>query len=216
MNKIARIELYHVRIPLDKPFYPSWIPGYPATDNRFDLVRITTEDGVEGYSAGPAISTERPGLGNLIAPYLLGHDATDIPLMLQRLREVGYLGVRANWMEPAFWDIKGKLENKPVCSLFGAKPEPVEVYASTGEIKDEAARVDEALKRYEEGFRTITGSTTLMSIRISAMSRPLRMPWETRWPLAWTPTRDGGSPSSMTPRSGTGPGPGILPMPAPI
>jgi L-alanine-DL-glutamate epimerase-like enolase superfamily enzyme len=155
MSKIARIELYHVRIPLDKPFYPSWIPGYPATDNRFDLVRITTEDGIEGYSAGPAISTERLGLGNLIAPYLLGHDATNIPLMLQRLREVGYLGVRANWMEPAFWDIKGKLENKPVCALFGANPEPVEVYASTGEIKDEAARVDEALKRYEEGFRTI-------------------------------------------------------------
>jgi len=43
MSKIATIEMYHVRIPLDKPFYPSWIPGYPATDNRFDLIRITTE-----------------------------------------------------------------------------------------------------------------------------------------------------------------------------
>jgi len=155
MTKISCIELYHVRIPLDKPFYPSWIPGYPATDNRFDLVKITTEDGVQGYSAGPAIASERLGLGNLIAPYLLGHDATNIDLMLQRLREVSYLGVRANWIEPAFWDIKGKLEDKPVYELLGGQRESVELYASTGEIKDEDSRVFEARKRYEEGFKTI-------------------------------------------------------------
>lgn len=155
MSKISCIELYHVRIPLEKPFYPSWIPGYPAIDNRFDLIKIITEDGIEGYSAGPAIASERLGLGNLIAPYLLGHDASDIDLMLQRLREVSYLGVRANWIEPAFWDIKGKLADKPVYELFGAKREPVELYASTGEIKDETSRVYEAQKRYEEGFRTI-------------------------------------------------------------
>lgn len=155
MSKISCVELYHVRIPLDKPFYPSWIPGYPAIDNRFDLIKITTEDGIEGYSAGPAIASERLGLGNLIAPYLIGHDATDIDLMLQRLREVGYLGVRANWIEPAFWDIKGKLENKPVYQLLGAQREPVELYASTGEIKDVDSRVFEARKRYSEGFKTI-------------------------------------------------------------
>ncbi|WP_299976192.1 mandelate racemase/muconate lactonizing enzyme family protein [Desulfobacula sp.] len=155
MSKISCIELYHVRIPLDKPFYPSWIPGYPAMDNRFDLVKITTEDGIQGYSAGPAIASERLGLGNLIAPYLLGHDATNIDLMLQRLREVSYLGVRANWIEPAFWDIKGKLEDKPVYKLLGGHRESVELYASTGEIKDKDSRVFEARKRYEEGFKTI-------------------------------------------------------------
>jgi len=155
MSNISCIELYHVRIPLDKPFYPSWIPGYPATDNRFDLIKVITKDGIEGYSAGPAIASERRGLGELIAPYLLGHDATDIELMLQRLREVSYLGVRANWIEPAFWDIKGKLENKPVYELLGGSREPVELYASTGEIKDEDSRIFEARKRYEEGFKTL-------------------------------------------------------------
>lgn len=155
MSRISSIDMYHVRIPLDKPFYPSWIPGYPATDNRFDLVRITTEDGIEGYSAGPAIASERSGLGYLIAPYLIGHDATDIDLMLQRLREIGYLGVRAGWIEPAFWDIKGKIEDKPVYELLGGRRQPVELYASTGEIKDEDSRVFEARKRAEEGFKTI-------------------------------------------------------------
>jgi L-alanine-DL-glutamate epimerase-like enolase superfamily enzyme len=155
MSKISCVELYHVRIPLDKPFYPSWIPGYPATDCRFDLIKITTEEGIEGYSAGPAIASERQGLGTLMASYLIGHDATDIDLMLQRIREFGYLGIRAGWIEPAFWDIKGKLENKPVYELLGARREPVELYASTGEIKDEDSRVFEANKRYDEGFKTI-------------------------------------------------------------
>ncbi len=155
MSKISCIEMYHVRVPLDTPLQPSWIPGYPATDNRFDLVRIITDSGVEGFSAGPAISTERKGLGHLIAPYLIDVDATDEKLVQQRLREVSYLGVRANWMEPAFWDIKGKLENKPVFELLGGKAEPVELYASTGEVKSPEERVEEVQKRYEEGFRTV-------------------------------------------------------------
>jgi len=155
MSRISRIELYHVRIPLDATFYPSWIPGYPQTENRFDMVRITTKSGVEGFSAGPAISTERKGLGELIAPYLIDVDAADIGLIQQRLREVSYLGVRANWMEPAFWDIRGKLENKPVYELLGGKNEPVELYASTGEVKSPQERIEEVQKRYEEGFKSV-------------------------------------------------------------
>ncbi|MBI9092920.1 MAG: mandelate racemase/muconate lactonizing enzyme family protein [Desulfobacterium sp.] len=155
MSIISEIELYHVRIPLKKTFYPSWIPGYPSTDNRFDLIRLVTKSGIEGYSAGPAISTERQGLGELIAPYLIGVDALDMDLVLQRLREVSYLGVRANWIEPAFWDIRGKIEDKPVYELFGGRTQPVELYASTGVIKSSEKRIEEAEKRYEEGFRTI-------------------------------------------------------------
>lgn len=68
--KIDRIELFHVAIPLSKPFYPSWIPGYPQTVNRFTLLRLTTDDGVQGISAGMAFEREREGLGGLIGPYL--------------------------------------------------------------------------------------------------------------------------------------------------
>lgn len=155
MTTISQIELYHVRIPLKKTFYPSWIPGYPSTDNRFDLICITTRSGVKGYSAGPAISNERRGLGDLIAPYLMGVDVFDMDLLVQRLREVAYLGVRANWIEPAFWDIQGKIKDKTVYELFGCKTETVELYASTGEVKTPEKCIEEAEQRYEEGFRTI-------------------------------------------------------------
>lgn len=108
-----------------------------------------------GHSAGPAIARERAGLGELLGPYLLGEDATDIALVQQRLREISYLGWRNWWIEPAFWDIKGKLAGKPVCELLGGAPRPVRVYASTGEVKAPAARIEEVEKRFEEGFRTV-------------------------------------------------------------
>ncbi len=155
MDTVARIELYHVAVPLPAPFYPSWIPGLPQTENRFTLIKVITEDGVEGYSAGPAMGREREGLGELLGPYLIGEDATDIGLIQQRMREVSYLGWRNYWVEPAFWDIRGKVEGRPVCELLGGKPCTVKLYASTGEVKSPEDRIREAEARYDEGFRAI-------------------------------------------------------------
>ncbi len=154
MSKVARIELFHVSVPLPASFYPSWIPGFPQTHNHFTLIKVITDDGVEGYSAGPAMGHERAGLGELLGPYLVGEEATDIPLVQQRIREMGYLGWRNYWVEPAFWDIKGKLANQPVYELLGGGPREVELYASAGEVKAPAARIEEAEARYAEGFRT--------------------------------------------------------------
>lgn len=155
MSTIARLELFHVAIPLPAPFYPSWIPGLPQTENRFTLLKVLTDDGVEGFSAGPAMGRERAGLGELLGPYLLGEDATDIDLIQQRLREVSYLGWRNPWVEPAFWDIKGKLAGKPVYELLGGTPATLTLYASTGELKTPADRIREAEARHDEGFRAI-------------------------------------------------------------
>ena len=153
-DRVARVELYHFSAPLPATFHPSWIPGFPQNENRATLIRVITQDGVEGWSAGPALAREREGLGQLLGPYLIGEDATDIALVQQRLRELGYLGWRNWWIEPAFWDIKGKIENKPLCSLLGAEPKSVTCYASSGEVRDPKARIKEAEARYAEGFRT--------------------------------------------------------------
>ena len=152
---VARVELYHFSAPLPATFRPSWIPGFPQNENRCTLIRVITEDGVDGWSAGPAIGKERDGLGNLVGPYLIGEDATDIHLMQQRLREIGYLGWRNWWIEPAFWDIKAKLAGVPVWRLLGGEPATVNLYASTGEVRDPKKRVKEAEERFDEGFRAI-------------------------------------------------------------
>jgi L-alanine-DL-glutamate epimerase-like enolase superfamily enzyme len=158
--KIDRIELFHVAIPLAKPFYPAWIPGYPQTANRFTLARLTTDDGVQGLAAGVAFEREREGLGSLLGPYLIGLDPTDIATARQRIREASYLGWRNFWLEAAFWDIRGKVEGQPVWRLLagpdGQRPAGrVEVYASTGEVHDPARRAEEVLRLREQGFRTV-------------------------------------------------------------
>jgi D-galactarolactone cycloisomerase len=154
--KIDRIELFHVAVPLPKPFYPSWIPGYPQTVNRFTLLQVTTDDGVKGLAAGMAFEREREGLGGLIGPYLIGLDPTDITAARQRLREVSYLGWRNYWMEAAFWDVRGKVEGKPVWALLGGKEGGrAEVYASTGEVHPPEQRAEEALRLREMGFKTV-------------------------------------------------------------
>jgi L-alanine-DL-glutamate epimerase-like enolase superfamily enzyme len=154
--KIDRIELFHVAIPLQKPFYPAWIPGYPQTANRFTLARLTTDDGVRGLAAGVAFEREREGLGSLLGPYLIGLDPTDIDAARQRMREASYLGWRNYWLEAAFWDIKGQVEDKPVWQLLGGRTGGrVPVYASTGEVHEPAQRAEEVLRLREMGFNTV-------------------------------------------------------------
>jgi L-alanine-DL-glutamate epimerase-like enolase superfamily enzyme len=154
--KITQIDLWHASIPLERAFYPSWIPGFPQTENRFTLVRLRTDDGLEGWSAGAALSTERSGLGSLLGPYLLGERADDIASIRQRIREMGYLGMRIGWLEAACWDIVGKARNAPVWQLLGGKPcESVELYASTGQVKRGAERVKELEQRLSEGFKAV-------------------------------------------------------------
>jgi L-alanine-DL-glutamate epimerase-like enolase superfamily enzyme len=161
MMKIDRIELFHVSIPLKKPFHPAWIPGYPQTANRFTLARLTTDDGAQGLAAGVAFEREREGLGSLLGPYLIGLDPTDIATGRQRIREAGYLGWHNFWLEAAFWDILGKVKEKPVWKLLGgespghAQSTRIPVYASTGEVHPPAQRANEVLGLREQGFKTV-------------------------------------------------------------
>ena len=87
--KITAIELYHVSVPLKETFWPTWIPGYPQTHNRFTLIKIMTDEGIEGYSAGSAMGKERQGLGDLLGGYLIGADPTDIDRIQSLLKQAG-------------------------------------------------------------------------------------------------------------------------------
>ena len=152
--KISTIELYHVSVPLKETFWPTWIPGYPQTHNTFNLIKLVTDDGIEGYSAGTAMGVEREGLGDLIGGYLLGSDPTDIDAIQGLLKQAGFLGWRNFWIEPACWDIMGKAAGKPVYELLGGSARPIQVYCSTGELHPAEKRVDELLALEERGYKT--------------------------------------------------------------
>lgn len=164
--RISQIDLWHVQVPLPGTFYPSWIPGFPQTENRFTLVRLRTEDGLEGFSAGPAMGTERQGLGSLLGPYLLGERADDLVSIRQRVREMGYLGVRLGWLEAACWDLVGKARKLPVWRLLAPDAPTtgdVKLYCSMGQVRsgaEHARRIEGALA---QGFDT-------MKLRVHSMT----------------------------------------------
>ncbi len=153
--KVEKIELYHVSIPLPEAFYPSWIPGYPQKFNRSTLLKITTDDGITGYSAGMAMEEEREGLGSLLGQYLIGQEVEKLDEVVQLLREASYLGWRNNWIEAAFWDLIGKKEGKPLYELLGGHGGKLEAYCSTGEIHDPKKRAEEVLALREMGFKIV-------------------------------------------------------------
>ncbi len=98
---------------------------------------------------------ERSGLGALLGPYLLGERADDIATIRQRIREMGYLGWKVGWMEPACWDILGKAAGKPVYELLGGAPGSVKLYASTGEVRTGAGAAEQIQARVAEGFEAV-------------------------------------------------------------
>lgn len=152
--QITSIELYHVAVPLRQTFWPTWIPGYPQTHNRFTLIKLGTDEGIEGYSAGAAMGIERQGLGDLLGGYLMGADPTNIGQVQDLLKQAGYLGWRNFWVEAACWDILGKKKGKPVYELLGGEARPIRVYCSTGEMHVPEKRVEELLAMRERGFQT--------------------------------------------------------------
>ena len=154
--KIERIDMWHVAVPLPAPFHPSWIPGFRQTENRFDLLRLTTASGIEGWSATPAMGRERDGWGQFLGSYFLGERADDLANVRQRIREMSYLGHRGGgWIEPACWDIIGKARKKPVYELLGGSGGQVDLYASTGELKSGPERAEEVAARVAEGFDAV-------------------------------------------------------------
>jgi L-alanine-DL-glutamate epimerase-like enolase superfamily enzyme len=150
--KITLIELYHVSVPLPATFWPTWIPGYPQTHNRFTLIRLGTDAGIEGWSAGAAMGRERQGLGDLLGGYLMGSDPTDIDRVQDLLKQAGFLGWRNFWIEPACWDIAAKAAGKPLYELLGGRPRPVEVYCSSGEMRPPGPRIEALQAMRARGF----------------------------------------------------------------
>jgi len=137
-GRIERIELWHVNVPMVAPFWPSWIPGYPQTHVVQTYARFVTSDGLVGETAGPAFTTERRGLGDLLGGFMLGMPADDMDGFRKRIREASYLGWRNWWLEAAMWDLAGKMAGKPVYKLLQEREQTVtraRVYASTGSLR---------------------------------------------------------------------------------
>ncbi len=153
--RIVNIHLRLLEYPLETPFYPAWLPGYPQTAHRVHLLTLETDEGIKGYAAGVAFMREGSGLQQLLMPFLFGRDPMQVEEVVQIARSATFLGLRLWWIEMAFWDIIGKAVGQPVYRLLGGYQERVKAYASTGELQSPEQRLDYIAEIYQMGIRAV-------------------------------------------------------------
>ena len=153
--RIERLELFHVASPLPAPLHVAAQPGVGQTHNELTFVRMTTDEGVVGESAGMTVSRFHAGLGDALGHFILGRDPLDIEGFGSVLDAGEALGIRLAWLEPALWDIAGKVKGEPVYRLLGGTRTRIKAYASTSELRPPDERADNVLELKEMGFQGV-------------------------------------------------------------
>jgi L-alanine-DL-glutamate epimerase-like enolase superfamily enzyme len=103
------------------------------------FVRVRTDDGAEGWGQMSTYNADIAAqvFHRQIAPWALGADALDIEALVDLIPERehkfpgSYLRRALAGLDTALWDLRGRLEGKPVCTLLGGTPRPIRVYASS-------------------------------------------------------------------------------------
>lgn len=163
--KIVDVEAYLCHFPLKEPFYPSWIPAFPQMNNSLILMRMITDEGIDGICAGVAFANEWKGFPDLIKAFLLNRDPFRVEEIVKIMRSAKVVGIRAWFIEIALWDIIGKASNQPIYRLLGGFQDRVKAYASTGELRDPERRAEDARALVEQGFKAIKVRIRYPSLR---------------------------------------------------
>jgi L-alanine-DL-glutamate epimerase-like enolase superfamily enzyme len=120
------------------------------TDEFVCFVRVTTETGAIGWGQTSTYNADITAtvFHRQVAPWALGADALDINGLVERIQErehkyPGSYRCRAlAGLDTALWDLRGRLEGKPVVELLGGQPGPLRAYASS--MKRDITPQDEA------------------------------------------------------------------------
>jgi len=116
------------------------------------FVRVLTDDGSEGWGQVAPYNADITAavLHRQVAPYALGKDALDIDSIVDDVprREHkfpgSYIARAIGGLDTALWDLRGKLEGKPVCALIGGTPGTLRTYASS--MKRDITPAEEAVR----------------------------------------------------------------------
>ncbi|TLZ35483.1 MAG: mandelate racemase/muconate lactonizing enzyme family protein [Gammaproteobacteria bacterium] len=126
------------------------------------FVRVTTETGAVGWGQTSTYNADITAtiFHRQVARWALGADALDIDALIDRIEErehkfPGSYRCRAlAGLDTALWDLRGRLEGRPVVELLGGRPRRLRAYASSMrrdiQPADEAARL--VRLRDEKGF----------------------------------------------------------------
>jgi D-galactarolactone cycloisomerase len=163
---ITEVEAIHCALPFTyhRPPSATGSPSWPTLDVL--LIRIETDDGVEGWGEAfgfLSCATTRRAVETLIAPLCIGKDPRDITGLMdeitRKLHNFGRSGAVAyglSGIDIALWDIAGKIAGKPIYKLLTeATVTELPAYASLLRYGDPAVVAPAAELAVSRGFTNI-------------------------------------------------------------
>ncbi len=161
--KIKTIRSQVVRVPLDEPLAGG--PPYARSHNQFVILRVETEDGVEGIGVsffGGALSPTLKHAVDQLGEIIVGDDPLRIEALTQKLRTAaasagpgGIVALAIAGIDMALWDIKGKYLGQSLGFMLGGLRDRVPAYASGALVR--AYPLDHLVKAartlVEKGFQ---------------------------------------------------------------
>lgn len=134
--KVKTIEPYLVSLPVAKP---KKISTRPIHSRHFLVVKITTDDGVQGYGYSFGSKIELASVKDVLAPFVVGEDVLDTEKIWHKMFTSTLLWGRRgavlraiSAIDIALWDIKAKIFHAPLYQVLGGYKERIKVYMSSG------------------------------------------------------------------------------------
>jgi L-alanine-DL-glutamate epimerase-like enolase superfamily enzyme len=164
---ISAIETFALRIP----FHPghrsapsAWGPkGLQAVDSL--LVRVTTDDGLEGWGESfgfTGVPVTQRAVDAVITPLCVGEEASQIAsLMLGVQKKLSVFGRSGPFthalsaIDIALWDIAGKVAGTPLSGMLGGGQADLACYASLDTYADPELVRGAVRKALGDGFSAI-------------------------------------------------------------
>ena len=148
------------------------------TTEFVSFVRVTTDTGAQGWGQMSTYNADITAqiFHRQIAPHALGTDALDFADTLELIGERehkypgSYLRRAMTGLDTALWDLRGRLEGKPVVELLGGRPGKLRAYASSmkRDITPEAEAARFVRLRDEQGFTAFKWRVDRKSTRLNS------------------------------------------------
>jgi len=148
--KITDVEAYMLTGPPEERGH--WVSHYPVHQANELLVRLRTDEGIEGFGLGSSrllIKGAAEMFGGGLRDFILGQDALAPERLYEKIfsithQKVAYqkewarsaLLIAAAAVDIAMWDIMGKAAGQPLFRLFGGYREEVPCYVTCAYYRD--------------------------------------------------------------------------------
>ncbi len=153
---IRSVTSLQLRLPFDHGASAPLFAGKPRTTLDSVLVRVELEGGLVGWgeSYGADLAAVQSVIRNRIEPLAVGRDATDASLTatldrtLHNMGRSGLVTHALSGLDLALWDVRGKVERKPVFELLGgARRSRIPAYASLLQYYGDTALVQANVRK---------------------------------------------------------------------